>query len=203
MSKSLIVSALVVITVLALGCSSTARLARLEPGEERVVEHYPGKAKAPSWVKDPFVEKKDRLLFKGQASGASDLGICLRQAKANAVQNLVEAVKVKARSEFSEALRGSTASGMQVSRYMESVIAWTTENIDITGMTPEDEYWNKIAVKTYGGIDHKYQCFVRLSVPLASVQMARNAALTRSVKEADSDAERALAEEVRRQLSGE
>ncbi len=201
MSKGITFIALVVFGLLVIGCSSASRLARLSPGEERVVERYPGKAKAPSWIKDPFVEKRGRLLFKGQASGAPDLGICLRQAKANAVQNLVEAVKVKARSEFSEALRGSSASGAQISRYLESVIAWTTENVEITGMTPEDEYWNKVAIKTYGGLEHRFQCYVRLSVPLESVEAARAAAVARSVTEASTEADRALAEEVRRQLS--
>jgi len=191
----------VVLGIVVSGCATSSHLQRLQPGEERVIEHYPGESKVPGWVKDPVLEKKGRLFFKGQASGAPELDLCLRQAKANAIQNMVEAVKVRARSEYSEALRGTPAPGSQISRYLESMIAWTTENIELSGLTPEDEYWTKIAVRTYGGLEHKYQCYVRLSLPLEGFEAARNAALQQSIASADSDAERALLEEMRQKLS--
>ncbi len=194
-------SLLVVLGVLVLvsGCASKQDIANMSLGEEQVVERIPDPA--PEWLNMPYEESGERLLFKGEASRGSDVSLCLRQSKANAVQNLVEAINVKGRSEFSEAVRGVNVSEAALGRYLDSVIAWTSENIQVSGIVTQDEYREKVQVRTYEGVSYYYNCVSRLSVPVESYQHARQAALTRAVVEAQDDEAKALALEAKARLA--
>lgn len=192
---------LVVLSVLALlpGCASTKKIADMKLGEEQVVSRVPDKA--PEWLNIPFEETDGRFLFKGESARGGDAALCMRQAKAGAVQQLVEAVKIKARSEFSEAVRGVNVSEESLGRYLDSVVAWTTENIQVSGVVPRGEYREKVQVRTYEGVQYHYNCYARLSVPTESYLRAREAALSRSLAEAQDADAKALALEAKEKLS--
>ncbi|HEX8042399.1 hypothetical protein [Candidatus Deferrimicrobium sp.] len=170
----------------------------MKRGEERVVDRIPDRP--PKWLNTPFEETKESFLVKGEAKGG-DVAICLRQAKANAIQHLVEAVKIKARSEFSEAVRGVNVSEASLGRYLDSVIAWTSENIEVSGIVPRGEYREKVLVRTYDGVRYYYNCFARLSIPIESYLRARETALARSTAEAQDADAKALAEKAKEKLS--
>lgn len=193
-------SLLVVLGILALvsGCASNPEIADMSLGEELVVERIPDTA--PEWLNTPYEESEELLLFKGEASRGSDAALCMRQSKASAVQNLVEAINVKGRSEFSEAVRGINASEEALGRYLDSVIAWTSENVQVSGIITQDEYREKVRVRTYEGVSYYYNCVSRLSVPVESYLHARQVALTRAVVEAQDDEAKALAMEAKAQL---
>jgi len=180
-------------------CGSNTKIADMSPGEERVVDRFPDDS--PDWLETPFEEDGDRLYFKGEASRASDPALGMRQAKANAVQALVEATKIKARSEFSEAVRGVNVSESSLGRYLDNVVAWTTENVQISGVFPEGEYREKVQVRTYDGVEYVYNCFNRISIPMENYIRAREAALARSVDEAQDEDAKALAFKAKEQLS--
>ena len=180
------------------GCASSRSVEKMATGEEQVVERTPDRA--PKWIEIPFEEKKDRMFFKGEASGAYDASLCQRQAKAAAVQNLVEAVKIKARSEFSEAVRGVNLSEQSLGRYLDSLVAWTSENVEITGTTPSDQYREKVQIRTYDGVKYAYNCFTRLSIPVENYLRARESALARLEDGGQDEEARALAMEAKEKL---
>jgi len=181
------------------GCASTRDITDMTPGEEQVVERVPDDV--PDWLTTPYEEDDERLLFKGEATNGGDAALCMRQAKGNGVQSLVEAIKIKARSEFSEAVRGVNVSESSLGRYLDNVVAWTTENVQISGVVPENEYRDKVQVRTYDGVQYRYNCFVQLSVPVESYLRARQAALTRGLTEAEDVEARRLAERAKEKLS--
>ena len=194
-----IILAALFLTGLASGCGTSNNIADMSPGEERVVERFPDDT--PDWLEIPFEENDDHFYFRGEAARASDPALGMRQAKANAIQALVEATKIKARSEFSEAVRGVNVSESSLGRYLDNVVAWTSENVQITGVFPEGEYREKVQVRTYEGVEYVYNCFNRISIPVENYIRAREAALTRSAVEAEDEDAKALAFEAKEQLS--
>ncbi len=180
------------------GCGITALQVKKDIGVEKVVERSPGKK--PKWLEEPFFEKNDHLFYKGEANKVYDRALGFRQAKANAVQNLVESIKIRARSEFSEAVKGINVSEGSLGRYMDNVVAWTSENVDITGAVKYAEYYEKVEVKTYEGVEYYYNCFVQLKIPVENYRKARAKALTKAVEQASDPEAKALAEQVKEKL---
>lgn len=140
---------LVALTVLALaaGCASTKKISNMKLGEEQVVSRIPDKS--PDWLNKPFEEAGGRYLFKGESAKGGDAALCMRQSKSNAVQQMMEAIKIKARSEFSEAVRGVNVSQESLGRYLDSVVAWTTENVEVSGIVSRGEYREKVQVRNW------------------------------------------------------
>lgn len=184
---------------LAVGCASKRKISKMSPGEEQVVDRIPDRA--PAWLNVPFEETKQRYFFKGEAARAHEGALGMRQARANGIQSLVEAIKIKARSEFSEAVRGVNVSDQALGRYLDNVVAWTSENVQVSGIVPEGEYREKVQVRTYDGVKYYYNCYTRLSIPIENYLRAREAALTRSVAEAQDSEAKALAHEAKEKLS--
>ncbi|NIM61094.1 MAG: hypothetical protein GTO30_05385 [Acidobacteria bacterium] len=167
-------------------------------GSEQVVEKIP--SKTPKWIEVPFAEKGKRLLFKGEASSVHDSALGLRQAKANAIQNMVEAIRIKARSEFSEAVRGVNTSEQALGQYLDSVVAWTTDNIEVSGIQPQSEYREKLLVRTPGGVEYRYNCFVRLAILEEDYMYARQGAVDQALAVFQDEEARRLALEAKEKL---
>lgn len=167
-------------------------------GSEVVVERTP--EKKPKWTAMPYEEKKDNLFFKGEANKVYDKALGFTEAKANAIQNIIEAIKIKARSEFSKAIKGINASKSTIDQYLDNVIAWTSENLDVSGIIPVQEYYEKVQVTTYEGVKYHYNCYVQLSISLQNYIRAKERALNKAVETiADPEAKR-LAEQVKERL---
>ncbi|GAB4281830.1 MAG: hypothetical protein Kow0092_36980 [Deferrisomatales bacterium] len=192
-------TALVALVALLSGCASTRKLAEMSPGEEQVVDRLPDDK--PSWLEVPFEEHDGQYLFKGEASGSGDPALCMRQAKANGVQHLVEAIRVRARSDFSEAVRGVNVSEDALGRYLDNVVAWTSESVEVSGIVCRGEYREKVQVRTYGGARYRYDCFVRLAIPVESYLRAREAALSRATVQPPDEEAKRLAHETQQKLA--
>lgn len=167
-------------------------------GKRQVVERSP--RDRPKWLGTPYREKGNFLYFSGHVAGVADEGLGVRQAKAAAVQNLIEAIRLKARSEFSEAVRGGNASPGEVSRYLDSVVSWTTESVSVSGVVPIEQYTEKVRERTLDGVSYSYNCHVWLRLPREEYFRARQQAAERATEEARSEEARRLAEEVLRKL---
>jgi hypothetical protein len=193
---------LVLVVTLAIAtsfCTSKAgKLQKSMVGSEQIVERIP--SKTPEWIEVPFAEKGKRLYFKGEAPGVHDSALGLRQAKARAVQNMIEAIRVKARSEFSEAVRGVNTSEQALGQYLDSVVAWTTDNVEVTGIRPHSEYREKVVVRTAGGVEYRYNCFVRLAITDQDYLQARKGAVDRAVSVFQDEEARRLAMEAKEKL---
>ncbi len=182
----------------ALSCSAEGKLRRSPVGGEEVVQRVP--SKAPKWIEVPFEEEKKSLYFKGEATGVYDSALGLRQARAQAVQNLVEAIRIKARSEFSEAIRGVNVSDRSLGRYLDSVVAWTTENTQLSGIRPEAEYREKVQVRTARGVEYRYNCYVRLSISTEDYLAARSGATEQALAAFQDEEARRLATAAKEKL---
>lgn len=188
--------------LVAVGALSACARHELRPvrdlGKQEVVERSRGGR--PNWLGVPYREKGGFIYFSGHAAGVVDEGLGVRQAKAAALQNLLESIRVKARSEFTEAVRGENASPGAASRYLESVIAWTTESLAVSGAVPVEQYTEKVRERTLDGVAYRYNCHVWLRLPKEEYFRARQQAAERASREGDDEEARRLAEEVRRKL---
>lgn len=198
MKRLIAVLLVVLLPVVLLSCSSSRKLRRAAVGSEQIVEKFP--EKTPKWLETPFEEKRKQLLFKGEASGVHNSSLGLRQAKANAVQNMIEAIRIRARSEFSEAVRGVNTSERALGRYLDSVVAWTSDNIVVAGIQPESEYREKVLVRRPGGVEYIYNCYVRLAISKDDYQRAREGAVERALTVFQDEDARRLALEAKQKL---
>ncbi len=140
------------------------------------------------------------LYFKGEATDVYDSALGLRQAKGQAVQAMVEGIRIRARSEFSEAVRGVNASERSIGRYLDSVVAWTTQNIEVAGIKPDAEYREKVLVRRHGGVEYRYNCAVRLAISKEDYLSARDGAVQQALTVFQDEEARRLAEEAKRKL---
>lgn len=183
--------------LLLVGCAGS-RVRKGAVGMEVVVEREP--EKKPKWTGIPYKEKKDKLFFKGEANRVYDKALGFTEAKANAIQNLIEAIKIRARSEFSKAVKGINISKSTIGQYLDNVIAWTSDNLNVTGVMPVQEYYEKVQVSTYEGVKYHYNCYVQLSISLENYIRARESALNKAVEVAEDREAKKLAERVKGRL---
>jgi hypothetical protein len=186
------------VAIVVASCSGKRSLLKSPIGTEEVVERIP--SKPPKWIEIPFEEKKNVLYFKGEASGVHDSALGLRQAKAHAVQNMLEAIQLKARSEFSEAVHGVNVSEGSLGRYLDNVVAWTTESLRVSGIEPAAEYREKILVRIPGGVEYRHNTIVRVSISQEDYRDARDRAIQQAVSVFQDEEARRLALEAKDKL---
>jgi len=180
------------------GCSSNKLRPPKSLGEDKVVEKTP--KNKPGWVGTSYKEQENYIYFSGEVTDVADRSLGMRQAKADAVQNLVESIKVKARSEFSEAVKGVNTSQGTLGRYVDSLVVWTTDNLDVSGVIPVEEYTEKVRTQTYDWYDYSYNCYVWLRLAKNEYFLARQGALDRADREAEDDEAKQLAHEAKEKL---
>ncbi len=201
MTKATLSLTLILSGLSMVGCAHTSMRPPKDLGREKIVERIPNNR--PDWIDTSFEEKKDSFYFKGQVNGVRDRGLGMRQAKASAVQNLAESVRMKVQSEFSEAIKGVNVSRGAIGRYLDSVVAWTTEALDVSGAVPVEEYSEKVSVRTYDGVDYLYNCYVWLRLPAEEYFRARQQAIEHASLEAQDEEARALAREAKSKLENQ
>lgn len=151
-------------------------------GSEKIIERSEGST--PDWVLTPFEEKKDTMYLSGVVKGVADYSLGLRQAKAEGLKNLVEQVKTRARTQFTEATRGSNMSPNDLGRFVEDGIAFTSDNLEVSGIAPKKYYYEKIERVTATGVQYLYNCFALLQLPVRDYKEARDRALNKLADEA-------------------
>lgn len=135
MKKFVVLTAAVSVFVIA-GCGG----AKVRPvGSQKVVEKSADKT--PEWVIVPFFEDETTMYFSGALKGVGDYAVGLRQAKAEAMKNVAEAIETKAKTEFVQNTRGSNLPGEDLGRFVQDGIAMTADNINISGLLPAESYY--------------------------------------------------------------
>lgn len=158
------------LTILApFGCAH--RSARLPTNGGEVVER--SARKPPKWARIPFQQTRKYVYFSGQVGGVGDPALGMRQAKANAVQNLVESLDIGARSEFSELTTAVQSSSESVERYVDSMVEWTTDRLGLMGLVVVNDYWERVSIPQGDGALSRYNCYVRLRLPREEYARAR------------------------------
>ena len=193
-----LVSALGLCVLLVAGCSSNKLRPPKNVGDSKVVEKTP--KNKPGWVGTSYKEKENYIFFSGEVTDVADRSMGMRQAKADAIQNLIESIKVKARSEFAEAVKGVNTSQGTLGRYVDSLVVWTTDNLDVAGAIPVEEYTEKLRTQAYEGSKYSYNCYVWLRLSKDEYYLARQNALDRASREAEDEEAKQLAQEAKEKL---
>ncbi|MDO9514101.1 MAG: hypothetical protein Q7J59_05785 [Elusimicrobiota bacterium] len=171
MKKFIVLTAAVSVFALA-GCGG----AKVRPvGSQKVVEKSADKT--PEWVIVPFFEDETTMYFSGALKGVGDYAVGLRQAKAEAMKNVAEAIETKAKTEFVQNTRGSNLPGEDLGRFVQDGIAMTADNVNISGLLPAESYYEKVEEVTEVGVKYFYNCSVLFQLPVQQYKEARNRAI--------------------------
>ncbi len=158
-------------------------------GTETVIEK--SAEKTPEWVTVPFFEDENTMYFSGTVKGVADYAVGLRQAKAEAMKNVAESIKTKARTEFVENTRGSNLSPDDLGKFVQDGIAMIADNINVSGLLPAESYYEKVEKVTDNGVKYFYNCSVLFQIPVKDYKEARRKAiegLAEKAKEAKNKA---------------
>ena len=83
---------------------------------------------------------------------------------------------------------------------MDSLVVWTTENLDVSGAIPVEEYTEKLRTQAYEGVQYSYNCYVWLRLSKDEYFLARQNALDRASREAEDEEAKQLALEAKEKL---
>lgn len=192
---------LVLLVVAALILSSCATRGPIV-GKQSVVETS---GKKGNWInaREDYFEKKGDMFFRGMIHRAYDLALGRRQAEADAKKRIAESITSLVRTEFEEYARGANMSEDDVGRFVADGVAWTSENVRISGVMPDESYWEKIEATTYEGVEYFYNCYSLIKMSTTNYNRARKIAIDglieRTRAENNKKAEEA-AMEVKRKL---
>jgi hypothetical protein len=193
-----VLSVLGLSVLLLAGCSGNQLRPPKNVGDTKIVEKTP--KNKPGWVGTSYKEKENYIFFSGEVTDVADRSLGMRQAKADAMQNLIESIQVKARSEFAEAVKGVNTSQGTLGRYVDSLVVWTTDNLDVSGAVPVEEYTEKLRTQAYEGSKYSYNCYVWLRLSKDEYFLARQNALDRASREAEDEEAKQLVEEAKAKL---
>jgi hypothetical protein len=166
-------------------------------GKQMIVER--SHKVTPNWINQPFFEKNDMLYFSGGVKGVVDYALGLREAKAEAIKNLVESVKTKARTQLTEMTRGSNMNEADLGKFIEDGVALTSTNLEISGIMPKEQYFEKIEESTEEGVKYLYNCYVLLELSVKDYKQARKRAIEGLLEQAKKE-NNALAEQEAKKL---
>lgn len=182
---------------LACGSTKVQDLDEAPVGSEVIVEQSDGSR--PDWVVDPPKDKDGMKFFSGGEEGFTDYALCLRLAKAEAMQDMGESVM----GTWSSLLQASEVGGKdQLDQYARNFQELAVKQVSMSGAETEERYYEKIAVKTAYGVEYRYNGFVLLKVPEQEYHMAQARALQELKKQAqeneDTSAEEFIDEAIQR-----
>lgn len=110
-----------------------------------IVIENTGTTGRPDWTDNiTFFKDNQGLHFTGGVMGGVDYALTIRLAKAQAIKGLLESIEIKARSEFSTVLGGKNRNESDIGRYVTDAVAWTIENIKISGIRQRKLYYEKV-----------------------------------------------------------
>ena len=190
------ISVIVGLTLLSIGCGSS----RPAIGTETIVEK--SASSKPDWVLMNR-DSDDMLFFSGSVTGVYDQSLGFRQARADAIAKAVEGIKVRARTEFTQATQGVNVSSSKIGRFVSDAVSFTADNVNLSGVQSAERYYEKIERVKSNGVEYSYNCYVLLQIPVESYKNATDIALNKISAEAQSanDTEaQSLAEDVRNRL---
>ncbi|HLD30356.1 MAG TPA: hypothetical protein VJC03_08430 [bacterium] len=172
MKKTIAFFSALLMGIILVGCAGTKAPM---VGQQKVVER--SAKETPEWVMVPFFEDKEMMYFAGTVKGVADYAVGLRQAKAEAVKNIAESIQSKVRTEFTETTRGANIDPGDLGKFVQDAIAMVTENVNIQGMLPAENYYEKVEEATEYGVKYFYNCHTLYQLPVKDYRLARSRAL--------------------------
>ena len=178
-NTSLISCIIVILIIYGCGGKKITRQGReIQNHFQPVVMENSGSAKRPAWTyENSFFKDKEGFHFIGGVMGGADYTLTLRLAKSEAIKNLLESIEITATSEFSSALEGENRSESDIGRYILDAVAWTIENLRVSGITQRQVYYEQVFdpdSQTF-----KYNAWVELEIPHSDYVKAKQTAAER------------------------
>jgi|GEM_PF-1879724 len=156
-----------------------------------VVVEKTGQDDRPDWTtKQTFMEQDGDLVYTGGVMGGADYALTLRLARSEATKNLLESIQLKARGEFSSAITGQNRTENDLGRYVTDAVAWTVDNIKISGIRQNEIYYEKILDPMSQSF--KYNAWVQVTITRSDYVKAKTDAaqklLEKAIREKDEEA---------------
>lgn len=193
MCKSLKVAAVVLLAVFGLSACSKhstkpARVQTLntavEPrmGQDVLVEKsHPAR---PDWTLKPFQRLKELVEFSGGVRGVARYEVGVRQAKAAALKNIVEAIGADLTTALKKTDDGDNYDPASLQSFISDRLTLATRKINIGGVTPTEIYYEKFKVLGAYGMEYRYDIDVKLELDQRDYEIARTRALVELRREA-------------------
>ena len=122
----------------------------------------------------------------------SDLTISVRQAQAEAKKYMAESIQSRLRVELSASITGSNKGSTGLQRHLSDSIASVVDGVIVSGVVPEEIYWEKIAVKPAPKtVETKYNTYVLIQIPVKEYEKAKILAAQRLVSGDNTEAREA------------
>ena len=160
-----------------LGCSTEHRIKKLanegRVGKVLIVDRSANER--PKWAKNElYFEKNGKIFFSGSALGMSDLTLSIRQAQAEAKKYMAESIQSRLRVELSASITGSNKVSTGLQRHLSDSIASVVDGVIVSGVVPEEIYWERIAVKPAPKtVETKYNTYVLIQIPAKEYEKAK------------------------------
>ncbi len=165
--------------------------------EERIVER--SQEFRPDWIFTPISIQEGMLSFSGGVEGRPDFSLALRQARGEVIKNIIEGIKSKIQTEFSDAAHELGISNDELSELMTETVGKIMDIYQMHGIKPKETYYEKIERPTAEGAEYFYNCYQLVELSEGEYIEWRNGALM-SIKDkakAENDKKR---EEIATQL---
>ncbi|OGH61953.1 MAG: hypothetical protein A3G34_14450 [Candidatus Lindowbacteria bacterium RIFCSPLOWO2_12_FULL_62_27] len=131
----------------------------------------------PEWTLKPFVRQKETVEFSGGVKGVARYEVGVRQAKAAALKNIVEAIGSDLTTALKKTDDGDNYDGATLQSFISDRLTLATRKINIGGVTPTDIYYEKFKVLGPYGSEYRYDIDVRLQLDQREYEIARTRAL--------------------------
>ncbi|EFK08792.1 conserved domain protein [delta proteobacterium NaphS2] len=164
-----------------------------------VVVEKTGQDGRPNWTtKQTFCEQDGAFVYTGGVMGGADYALTLRLARSEATKNLLESIQIKARSEFSSAIHGQNRTESDLGRYVTDAVAWTVDNIKISGIRQHEIYCEKILDPISQSL--KYSAWVQVEISRSDYVKAKTDAAQRLLEKAIQQKDEEAAQKVQKLL---
>ncbi len=154
--KFMYVFVFISVMTLLVGCSSSSEI-----GSEQTI----GKSgSTPDWINRGTFEGKDSWEITGVISKAYDKSFGMKQSYADGVQNLMNTMVNKVKSQSSQALQGANMDDSDVGRFSQFAVGWISDTYRVAGVANPENYWEKVEVKTLDGVKYYYNCYSLITI---------------------------------------
>jgi len=174
------------LTFIMLGCGGNKIVRQNEAMAEaykQVINEKKNTNQRPEWTNQLSYSEDDRgYHFTGGVMGGADYALTIRMAKSEAIKNLLESIEIKARTEFSAVMHGNYGKDESLGRYVTDAVAWTVENLKVSGIRQEAIYYEQqldpVSQRT------RYNAWVKLEIGKTDYLKAKKGAAERLLNEA-------------------
>ena len=181
---------LAVLALVLTACSSSKMVSVL--GKQEVVASSGDRQEWVTNDTDHWVDE-EYMYFRVQVSNQYDVAAGKRNAKAEAVKYISEMINQRVRTDYYSSTSGNNQSADDIGRDVQDLISWTTDNVQISGISPDRAYWEKVQTNTADGLKYTYDIHelykIKSSDYYKAVTKAAELAVEKAKKSKDVEAQ--------------